>query len=315
MRTNLAKTDTTTLLRFNTFRDVSINRRLDAINSELVKRELLNKLPIDVRKVFVDAFLNPTSEKLLKLRQFFALPETSIVTSYVINHKPSSHKALESLYDKNPIHLVDQYFYNCPAGDAVPDRLQAVIRKVPRWIRKAGRDKREIKIIVPGSGSGQDVIRILKNNPDLLEKCQVWCIDNELSAIEKGKRVARKFGVDRKIKWINNDLMKLNFSHEMDLALLIGILCPLPNKMSVRILRKIDSYCRPGGLIIFSAVSQKMLIEDPVTCFVMDFIKCKMHYKSNKDFKEITKKSGLRQRGFFCDKRKYHHIIVAEKKT
>lgn len=300
------------LLRFDDFRDIPLDDRWEAINSELVKREMLAKLPMDIRKIFIDVFLNPDGKdrKLAKLKEFFALPETSVVTSHIINHKPSSHKALEPLYNKRPVRLVDQYFYDCPAGDAIPDRLNVVVANLPYWIRKAGENKDVIKIIVPGSGPAQDIIRILVENPDLQDKVEAYCIDNEPCAIELGEKLAREAGIADKVRYIKGDLMEVDY-HDMDLALLVGIICPLPNKVSAMVIGRVASYCRKDGFVVVSAVLQKMLIEDPVTCFVMDFIGWKLHYKREEDMVEVIAKAGLTWRSSFQDpKSKYHRIVI-----
>lgn len=301
------------------FRDVSMEERKKAIESELVEKELLFKLPPFIRGVFIDVFLHPidkkqakTDEKTVLLKDFFARPDVSVVTSHIIGHKPSSHKALEALYNKSPVMLIDRYFYDCPAGDAIPDRLNAVVKNVPRLIRKMSKKKDFIKVLIPGSGPAQDVIRILANNPNLRHKTIVRCIDDEPSAIELGEKIARRAGVFDNIAYIKEDLMKLGY-YDTDLVLLVGIICTLPNQVSTRVLKRVVGYCQKGALVVFSAALQKMLIEDPVTCFIMDFIGWKLYYKTKKEIEEIAEKSGLAPRGYFQDpKNKYHQIIIGE---
>jgi len=299
--------------QFKDFRDLPLELRKRAIQSELVERELLQKLPQKIARIFVECFLYPTEEMMATLKKFFARPDTSVITSNIIGHKPSSHKALEPLYKKYPTMTVDQYFYDCPAGDAIPDRLDAVVANVPDWIRFAGRGKDVIKVIVPGSGPAQDIIRILAENPDLREKVRAFCIDNESSALELGKRLAEKAGVADNIQYIEGDLMKLDYRN-MDLALLVGIICPLPKRVCVKIIKQVASYCREGGLVIVSAALQKMLVEDPVTCFVMDFIGWRLFYKTEEEMRTIIADSGLTWQSSFQDpKSEFHLIAVAQK--
>jgi len=244
------------------------------------------------------------------LQLFFSLEGTSIITSNIINHKSSSHKALDPLYNKLPIRLVDQYFYSSPAGDAIPDRLKAVIGNLPAWIREAGKGKKKIDVVVPGSGPARDIINILSQNSDLRQRVKAYCIDNEPSAIELGMYLAKNAGVADNIQYIEEDFMKANLAN-MDLALLVGIICPLSNSISAKVINKVKSFCRDGGLIVFSAALQKMLFHDPVTCFVMDFIDWKLHYKSQQDLRLILKNTKLIEIGSFLDpKYQFHQIII-----
>lgn len=297
--------------KFKNFRDIPMEIRQKAIKSELIKREMLDKLPQNMAQIFIEGFLNPTKEKLAVLKNFFALPETSVVTTHIINHKPSSHKALEPLYNKYPVKLVDKYFYDSPAGDAIPDRLEAIVSNLPHWVRMLGLNQDIVKVLIPGSGPAQDIIRILSNNPDLGVKMKAVCVDNETSALELGKKLAQKAGVSDNIEYVEGDLMKLNYYHKFDLVLLVGIICPLLMRTSIKVVNKVVSYCRRGGFVVVSAALQKMLLDDPATCYVMDFIWWKIDYKTEDEFAEIIRRAGLIWVTSFQDpKSRFHRIVV-----
>jgi len=296
------------------FRDVPLTAREKALKTGLVQERLLKKLPVAIRELFVDSFLNPTEEKLNALRDFFAEPTISIVTHHIISHKPSSHKALEPLYDKTPEMLVDKYFFNCPAGDAIPDRLNAVINNVPLWIEKIGKKKDRVRILIPGSGPGQDAVGILIRHQELKNKVEFYCVDNEPSALELGEYLAKKNGVKECISYIENDMTKLDY-REMDLALLVGIICPLGHLTGIALIKKVAEYCR-GGYLIASAAQQKMLFEDPVTCFVMDFIRWRLFYRNHEQVRGAIDKAGLLwETSFYDAKHQYHEMAVARVPT
>ena len=293
------------------FRNVPISVREKAINARLVQEQLLNKLPIEMRELFIDSFFHPTQEKLNVLREFFANPAISIIAHHIIKHKPSSHKALEPLYDKTPEMLVDRYFFNCPAGDAIPDRLNAVVEHVPYWIMKASeRTKERVKVIILGSGPAQDAIGILIKHPEFKDNVEFYCVDNEPSALELGEYLAKKNGVKEYITYIEGDMTKLNY-REMDLAILVGIICPMGHLSGIRLLKNTAEYCR-GGFLIVSATQQKMLFEDPVTCFAMDFGRWKLFYRTHKQLEESINRAGLVLEDHFYDpKYQYHEIAIA----
>jgi hypothetical protein len=57
-----------------------------------------------------------------------------------------------------------------------------------------------------------------------------------------------------------------------------------------------------------------MLIEDPVTCFIMDFCGWQLSYKTYGDLAEILDRSGLIWTGGFHDPRyQFHCVVIGEK--
>jgi len=293
------------------FRNVPRAERIKALSVELVREQLLKKLPVAIRELFVDAFLNPTQEKLDALREFFADTRVSIITHHIITHKTSSHKALEPLYDRTPEMLVDRFFFTCPAGAAISDRLNAVIENVSHWIAKAGTNHNDkIRVLIPGSGPAQDAIGMLVRYPWIRKRTKFYCVDNEPSALELGEYLAKKAGVSEYVTYIENDLMKLEYKG-MDLALLVGIICPMKHLTGITVLKKVADYCQ-GGFLVVSAAQQKMLFEDPVTCFIMDFIRWKLFYRTHRQLKEAIEASGLTWLdSFFDPKCRYHEIAVS----
>jgi hypothetical protein len=237
--------------RCRDFREIPVDLRKAALDSKLVQNELLDKMPLGMREAFVQCFLHPTPELAYILREYFSMREVSIISHHIVHHKASSHKALETVYNQSPEGLVDQYFFRCRAGTADRGSLNAIIVNLPDWIRQA-RDRRDVvEILVPGSGPTRDVIRILSLNPDLQGRMLAYCIDNDLNALELGEQLARKAGVAENIEFVHGDLTKLDFQ-EMDFALLVGIICPVPNSLGIRVVRKIASCCRKKvGLLWF----------------------------------------------------------------
>lgn len=296
--------------KYRSYKDLPLTIKQEALRNPLLERKMLSRLPDGIAELFRSCFLNPNRRKAEELKEYFSLVDTSIVTYYIINHKPSSHKALEPLYNKEPVHLVDQYFYASQAGDAIPDRLNMVVSNFPFWLRELARERQEVKVLVPGSGPAQDFIKILAKNPDLLEKITITCVDNEPDALELGSLLAKQAGVAHKIAFIKGDLMKLSCDRQFDMVSLVGIICPLQLRTSISVVCQVAKYCKLGGIVAVSAVLQKMLINDPATCFVMDFIGWKMDYKTDDELIRIISKSGLYWAATFTDKYFFHRVVI-----
>lgn len=300
--------------RMRNFQDVSFNDKVISLQSDLFINEFLLKLNEQMRALFVESYFKPEESKIAFIRDFLSHPEVSVVTSQIINHKISSHRALDPIYLKKPAGLLDNYFYCGKAGESIPDRLQAVIHETPRWIRIAGEGQKIINVLIPGSGPGRDIINILANNPDLKSKVRAVCVDNEQDALDLGYELAVKANVEDCIKFAKGDIMDLDHYSNFDIVLLIGIICPLGNRTSTAVVSKACSYLRSGGYMLVSAATKKMLLDDPISAFVMYSIGWKLFYKSDDDINYILSKSNLKYITSFYDlKNQFHKIAVSVK--
>jgi hypothetical protein len=296
------------------FRDISQTARAGSLQTALFKTEFRAKISEPAQDKFERGYLNPDPAIIRDLKSFFADPEISIVTSNIIGHKISSHRALDPIYMKNPAAKVDQFFYLGQAGDSIPDRLQAVIAETPDWIRRAGENRDEIKVVIPGSGPGRDIIAILAQNPDLRDRVKAVCIDNELDAVSLGQELAEEAGVHNRIEFVHADFMQQFDRDGFDLALMVGIICPLGNRTSAMVVGKISSHLRNGGIMLVSSAMSNMLTADPVSAFVMYTIGWRLEYKTDADLDYITGKAGLRRVGSFYDpKHRFHQVVAAQK--
>ena len=60
------------------------------------------------------------------------------------------------------------------------------------------------------------------------------------------------------INFIEGNLLRLSYRKEIDLGLLIGVLCGLENRTCIAVLKRIRRYFKEGRILIASNVSKNM---------------------------------------------------------
>ncbi|MDI6603469.1 MAG: methyltransferase domain-containing protein, partial [Patescibacteria group bacterium] len=207
----------------------------------------------------------------------------------------------------NPYFPFDQYFLRSKGGQAVKERLKAIREELPKIIEEY-RQKGEVLIGNLGSGPGRDVIDIFSAHYKNALDVKAIHIDKDRLALEKGERMAEVKRVRDQIEFIEANFLKYKSTKKFDIALLIGILCPLEFEMCVRILKRIKRLLKKDSCIVVSNVSKKMLEEDPFTCYLMSLLNWKLVFKDEGELKQIFEKAGYIWKGCFTESYGFHLI-------
>jgi ubiquinone/menaquinone biosynthesis C-methylase UbiE len=248
-------------------------------------------------------------------------PETKeIFYNYYITHSifaaatssnPGSSVITEFLYDGidklNPYFPFDQYFLRSKAGRAVKARLKDIEEELPKIIEEY-RQKGEVLIGNLGSGPGRDVIDVFASHYKNISDVKAIHTDKNKLALEKGERMAEIKGVIDQIEFIEANFLKYKPTKKFDIALLIGILCPLEFEICVRILKRIKRLLKKDSCLVVGNVSKKMLEEDPFSCYLMSLLHWKLAFKDEGELKQIFEKAGYIWKGCFKDSYGFHLI-------
>jgi SAM-dependent methyltransferase len=125
--------------------------------------------------------------------------------------------------------------------------------------------------------------------------------------LDKGKRIALVNGVDHLIEFVEADFLRYQPTTKFDIALLIGVLCPLPTDRSVTYLKLVKRFLKEDGSLIASTASKKMLSEDPFTCFLMELLaNWKLFHKDEEELRAIYEEAGYIWKGCFSDTYGFH---------
>ncbi len=259
-----------------------------------------------VRDVLIKRFQGmPVSSEIEEIAYNYFIGHSVITAATAANR--GSSVTTEFLYDGvlSPF-PIDNYFLQADAGRAVKARLSAIENELSKIIEKY-RMKDNVLIGNLGSGPGRDVINVLSRYYRDTSNVTAIHIDKDKKSLERGKRMAMSKGVDHLIEFVEADFLKHKPVKKFDIALLIGILCPLPKEICISYLRIIKRLLKEDGCLIAGNASKKMLKEDPFTCFIMEWTSnWKLIYKNEKEVEQIYREAGYSWKGCFSDSYGFH---------
>ncbi|MBI4690039.1 MAG: hypothetical protein HY754_07200 [Nitrospirae bacterium] len=103
------------------------------------------------------------------------------------------------------------------------------------------------------------------------------------------------------------------YQNKFDVLVLKGILCPYDSRGCRTLLEHVKVMLKPGGTIIASNVSKKMVEDDPFTCFIMNsIVNWVMCYKDESELKDIFEDAGFIWKGSFADDLGFHIMGIGE---
>jgi hypothetical protein len=267
---------------------------------------LLGQLPPELS----DALLEGFHQSLKKAAVVEHFRDFSFISN-VLMRDPGTFEMLEVIYTgENLRGAIDEYFFESLSGQALRNRLLSIISQVGEIITVEVEKKGNIKVANLGSGPGRDTIEILTGNVHLANSVLVDCVDVNAKALEKGEELVKENGIAQNFNFINKDIFKLRYRSQIDLGLLIGILCGLEFRTCVAVLKKIKPYFREGGKLIAGNVLETMLEEDPFTSYLLkNIIGWKLVYKTPRELQEIFEKAGYEWKGIFYDEPTRFHAM------
>lgn len=274
-----------------------------------VTRVLLNSLPHGISRALTDLYLDSSCGNSRDVLDYFV--GNSAIFS-VLNQSPGSALGSEYLYTRDVSMPIDRYFVDCKAGFQIHKRLLALWSNLPVWINRLLSGKNSILIDNIGSGTGRDMIGALAKNRHLASRVKVRHIDPDAVSLSISEKLARAHGIMDSFSFHCHKLGDVPPAGA-DMALLIGVLCPLHRRVGRAVLRNITPYVRKGGLVIYSTALYRMVIEDPFTDFLMRFGGWQMTYKSEEESENLARSLGWRIIDTFYDEPlHYHSMVVAE---
>jgi len=268
--------------------------------------ELIRRLPESMSRMLVETFLFHRDLNVLERKSLSKYFRKNSYISRVLMENPSTFRMLEAVYDNNvdQNNAIDIYLSNSLSGQALRDRLSAVTDIVRKMV--AG-DRKNKKIANLGSGPGYDTITVAKNNPMV----SAVCIDTDRDALTRGAHLAKVRNVNN-IEFIESSLMSLSFKNEIDIGVMIGILCGLEKRNCVIVLKKVKKYFRPGGKLIVSNISTTARYGDPFMAYLLEnVIGWKLVYKTTGFLREMIEEAGYKWDGVFYDEpNRFHSMAV-----
>jgi len=272
-------------------------------------KELMQTFPKNIKKIFVDYFLQTDCLEKEKLLEY--LLSTSKMARF-IKKFPGSSEMFEYLYlAEKPKSPFDSYFIKCKSGIQINERLVSLEKNIPIWIEKVYKGK-ILNIDNIFSGPGRDMIRVIDQNSDLRDKVNIRNIDIDEKAIAIGEKVVKDKGFEDIFTFVCKPYNEAE-PRKADLIILVGVLCPLKLETSRKVLEKIKKFSKLGGYIIYSTVQYSLVNDDPLTDFLMRTVGWNMSYKSDKQAWDLALQTCWKPLEQFFDEPLHHHCMtVAE---
>lgn len=272
---------------------------------------LLSVLPKEIQKKLKKYYLFNDADSKEDLLNYFMANSKMF---RLIKAFPGSAEAFEQLYlEEKPQTDIDRYFILCKSGRQIYQRLLALDKNLPLWIKKMY-DGQKLTIDNIFSGPGRDMIRVLEQNPEIKKYVQVRNIDIDERAIRIGKILVAEKKLEDNFSFECKPFHRAR-PRQANLVILIGVLCPLELHTSERILVKMRDYVRPGGYIIYSTAQDSLLNDDPLTDALMRLSQWPMSYKTDQEAWDLAIESGWQPISQFFDEPLHHHCMTVARKN
>jgi len=206
--------------------------------------------------------------------------------------------------------FTDRYVFESLSGRALKNRISSVSERVTEIIKgKIDTNNGKIKIANFGSGTGRDTIEIFLKNPNFRKFVLVDCIDIDGEALKISKELFQEKELSN-FNFVEKNIMKLPYNREIDIGLLVGVLCGLPYRSCMIVLRKIRKYLKKGGILVASNVLKRMKDEDPLTAWLISgIVGWKLVYKTESELQNLFEESGYKWQGLFYDEPSHFHAM------
>ncbi|MFH0923186.1 MAG: methyltransferase domain-containing protein [Candidatus Falkowbacteria bacterium] len=234
----------------------------------------------------------------------------------VLIKNPATFEMLERVYLKNGESELDNYFINSLSGQALRDRLDAVINHgVINILQLTAQDN--FKIVNCGCGTSRDLVAIMSHlrdqNIQLENIINVDCVDVDVDALAVARELVMQENLTKNFNLINKNFLSLNYYHNVKMAFVIGVLCSLPHNRCVALLKKLKKYFAKDCIVVVSNVSTTMREQDPDMAYSLkEIIGWNLVYKTIDELKCILKAAGYKWLGCFYDEPlRFHAMGIA----
>jgi SAM-dependent methyltransferase len=185
---------------------------------------------------------------------------------------PGTFSMLERMYHFQPvIGEIDNYFLMTIAGgQALRNRYDIVNNYCVAILSKMLQKQERCLMVDIGSGPGRNGIEVTLRNPEFQSRLTVDCIEIDQEAIEKGTMLVLE-NLLCNVSFVRENMIRLNgrYRGKVDFGLNVGVVCGLPYRDRVRLLKNQLSWFRPGGILIVAGLTEKMAQDDLLCAYIL----------------------------------------------
>jgi chemotaxis methyl-accepting protein methylase len=167
------------------------------------------------------------------------------------------------------IELLDSFSSNSIMARSIYKRFRYISDNLlPELIKKILIKKGRVKIVSFGSGTGLDVLEAMKWFDDNIT---ADFFDIDPTALELGALFAEKLGLKNAVRFCKQDFTQLKSNVKYDIGLMIGIICPLPDKIACKVMKSLKDKITKDGFLLVSSSSKLMGEVEPVNRFLAEY--------------------------------------------
>lgn len=204
-------------------------------------------------------------------------------------------RALDIIYNYSPQksstipNIITNFWNNIMNARALRNRLKLTKQKLRETLERFALQEKEVRLLSIACGSAQGVIEVIKEFKEKDIIVRVLLIDLDPTAIEYGKKLAKKAGVITQITFINKSVRVLEEAvgkFNPHVVEMVGFLEYRRKEKAVLLLNKIYRLLVPDGVLLTSH-----LAPNPETAFVKWVVGWPVTYRSASQFGEIIIKA------------------------
>jgi len=229
----------------------------------------------------------------------------------ILHQWPASDAMLRLVYYHQVQKPVDVWLSGGPSGQALRDRLRFCSQWLGQWlVHNRGRPK---LVMDPGGGHapyGFGAIieaerRARRESWKVTARDLQWSVvDLDQITVEYGQEMARQKKLDQLVHFQKANFMSRGFIHpQVDLVVLIGVLCGMTEEEAVKCLVRISDFVKPGGEILAATLRDTAFAEDPMTFRTLcNVIGWHLRPKTLSQVKRVFTKAGLQIKGIMSER-------------
>jgi ubiquinone/menaquinone biosynthesis C-methylase UbiE len=165
--------------------------------------------------------------------------------------------------------LLDSFASNSVMARSIYKRFRYISDTLlPELIKEILNKKDRVKIASFGSGTGLDVLEAMKYFNDNIT-ADFFDIDS--TALKLGRLFAEKLSFKNTVRFFKQDFTQLKSNVKYDIGLMIGIICPLPDKIAFKVMNSVKDKISGGGVLLVSSSTTRMGESEPVNRFLAEY--------------------------------------------
>jgi len=236
-----------------------------------------------------------------------------------VKENATSWRALDIIYNYRPggdrslSGRVTDFWNKLGNIMALRNRLKLVKKALKHIIEDLLEKESEIRLVSIASGSAQGVIEIMSEFKEKGTFIKAIFLDLDLTAIEHSRKLAQEAGVINQIKFLNENVRKLEEAvsgFNPNIVEVVGFLEYRPKERAIKLFQRIHRLLVPEGILITSSISPNL--ESPFSHCVGDW---PMFYRNLDKFIEIITKGGFSPPNVkvFYEPLKFQKIAICRK--